>query len=255
MTSKVLSRWVSSGAMAVVLGLVTITVLSWLYLVGMAGDMASMSVTDIMSLRHWTPGYFTMMLAMWVIMMVAMMTPSAAPMVLLYRQVAHKNRLADARWGTLLFTGGYLLVWAAFSLVATLLQWWLEEAAILSPMMVSQNHLFSGSVLVAAGIYQFSPLKQSCLRHCRGPLLFITRYWQPGPSGALAMGVRHGTYCVGCCAALMALLFVGGVMDLTVIAGIAVVVLLEKLFPVGEWMSKAVGVLAVILGVALIVAH
>lgn len=248
-----IARWMSPGAVATWLGLVTITALGWLYLVDMAAGMAAMPAGNMMSFRHWTPGYFIMMLVMWSIMMVAMMTPSAAPMVMLYRQVARKNHLSGVGLGTSLFVGGYLLTWAVFSLVATTLQWLLEETAILSPGMVSQNQLFSGVVLITAGLYQFSPFKQACLRRCRGPLLFITRYWQSGLSGAFAMGLRHGVYCVGCCAALMALLFVGGVMDLAVIAGIAVLVLLEKLLPVGEGVSKIAGVLAMALGLVMIV--
>lgn len=245
--------WMSPGAVATWLGLLMITVLSWWCLVDMAAGMAEMPAGNMMSFRHWTPGYFVMMLVMWSIMMVAMMTPSAAPMIMLYRQVARKNRLAGVGMGTALFVAGYVLTWVVFSLVATTLQWLLEESALLSARMASQNQVFSGVVLIAAGIYQFSPLKQACLRRCRGPLLFITRYWQSGLSGAFVMGLRHGAYCVGCCAALMALLFVGGVMDLVVIAGIAVLVLLEKLLPLGESMSKVVGILAIASGVVMIV--
>ena len=243
------------GSLVTVIGLLAIAGVCWLYLFGLAADMASMSSGKMMALKHWTPEYFVLMLVMWSIMMVAMMTPSAAPMILLYRQVARKNQLAWAMMGTSLFAGGYLLVWALFSLGATSLQWLFEEFALLSPQMRSQNQVFSGVVLIAAGIYQFSSLKQACLRRCRGPLLFITRYWRSGLRGAFEMGLRHGSYCVGCCAALMALLFVGGVMDLSVIAGIAVVVLLEKLLPGGEWLARAVGALAIGLGVVLIVAE
>lgn len=251
--NTVFTRQVSLGSLVTLIGLLAIASLCWLYLFDMAADMAAMSPGDMMSFRHWTPGYFAMMLLMWSIMMVAMMTPSAAPMILLYRQVARKNHLAGAVLGTALFAGGYLLIWGLFSLVATALQWLLEESALLSPKMLSQNQVFSGTVLVAAGIYQFSSLKQACLRRCRGPLLFITRYWRSGLWGAFEMGIRHGAYCVGCCVALMALLFVGGVMDLSVIAAIAFVVLLEKLIPGGEWLARAVGALAIALGVILIV--
>ncbi|MBW7470757.1 DUF2182 domain-containing protein [Marinobacter sp. M216] len=250
---SVFSRSIVRGSTVTLVGLLTIAGLCWLYVFGLASEMASMSPGDMMAFKHWTPAYFAMMVVMWSVMMVAMMTPSAAPMILLYRQVARKNQLAGGMLGTALFAGGYLLVWGLFSLTATALQWLLEESALLSPQMRSQNQVFSGVVLIAAGIYQFSSLKQACLRRCRGPLLFITRYWRSGLKGAFEMGLRHGTYCVGCCAALMALLFVGGVMDLSVIAAIAVVVLLEKLIPGGEWLARAFGALAIGLGVVLIV--
>ncbi|AOY90094.1 hypothetical protein BKP64_01080 [Marinobacter salinus] len=234
-------------SLVTLVGLLAIVGLSWLYLFGLASDMASMS-PGMMTFKDWTPGYFVLMLVMWGIMMVAMMTPSAAPMIMLYRQVARKNHLTGAMLGTALFAGGYLLVWMLFSLVATALQWLLEQWALLSPYMRSQNQLFSGVILIAAGIYQFSSLKQACLRRCQGPLIFITRYWRSGLRGAFEMGIRHGAYCVGCCAALMALLFVGGIMDLSVIAAIAGVVLLEKLMPGGEWVARGIGSLAIALG-------
>lgn len=184
--------------------------------------------------------------------MVAMMVPSATPMVLLYRQVARTNRLAHQALGTGLFCAGYLVTWTLFSLVATALQWLLEGWALLSPMMRSQSVLLSGMILIGAGLYQFTGLKQACLRHCRGPLFFITRHWRPGLKGAFEMGVIHGVYCVGCCGALMALLFVGGVMNLLVIAAIAVIVLVEKLVPGGEWFAKGVGGIVIILGIAMV---
>ncbi|QSP94751.1 DUF2182 domain-containing protein [Marinobacter salinisoli] len=241
------------GSRITLAGLLAITVLAWLYLIGMASDMDAMATGGMVTFHHWTVSYFILMLVMWIIMMIAMMMPSAAPMVLLYRQVARRNRL-PAVLGTLAFIGGYLLVWSAFSLFATALQWLLEELALLSPMMRSQSALFSGALLIAAGVYQFSSFKQACLKRCRGPLLFITRYWRPGVTGAAEMGVRHGIFCVGCCGALMLLLFVGGVMDLTVIAVIAAVVLLEKLMPGGDRWARAIGGLAIVLGGVLIVA-
>ncbi|MBW4934075.1 DUF2182 domain-containing protein [Marinobacter sp. F4206] len=247
-----LSGLIASGSLVTLIGLLVMASLSWLYLFGLASDMAAMS-PGMMAFKHWTPEYFVLMVVMWGVMMVAMMTPSAAPMVLLYRQVARKNHLAGAMLGTALFAGGYLFVWMLFSILATALQWLLEEWALLSPQMRSQNQVFSGVVLIAAGVYQFTALKQACLRRCRGPLVFITRYWRSGLWGAFEMGIRHGAYCVGCCAALMALLFVGGVMDLSVIAAIAGVVLLEKLMPGGDWLARGIGALAIALGVILMV--
>lgn len=239
----------SPGSLANALGLVVIVGLCWWYLFQMAGGMA----TQASVLHQWTPGYFAIMVVMWVVMMVAMMLPSAAPMILLYHQVARKNQLAYATLATLLFILGYFAIWLGFSLVATFFQWLLERWALLSPMMRSQSITFSGITLILAGLYQWSPLKTACLRHCRGPLFFIIRHWRTGRIGAFTMGLIHGAYCVGCCGALMALLFVGGIMDLTVIAAIAGLVLLEKLLPGGEWLARALGLVAIGLGLLILV--
>lgn len=241
-------RLLARDSLPTLLGLLAIAGLCWWYLFAMAGGMPPAPV-----LREWTLQYFALMVTMWVIMMVAMMLPSAAPMILLYRQVASKNRLANPLWGTLLFALGYFIIWSGFSLAATSLQWVLERLALLSPMMRSQSASFNGFVLILAGLYQWSPLKTVCLRHCRGPLFFISRHWRAGPVGALKMGLIHGAFCVGCCGALMALLFVGGIMDLTVIAVIAGIVLLEKLLPGGEWLARALGGVAVVLGFLVLV--
>ena len=152
-----------------------------------------------------------------------------------------------------MFALGYFAIWSGFSLVATFLQWQLEHWALLSPMMRSQSAAFSGITLILAGLYQWSPLKTACLRHCRGPLFFIIRHWRTGRVGAFTMGLIHGAYCVGCCGALMALLFVGGIMDLTVIAAIAGLVLFEKLLPGGEWLARALGLVAIGLGLLILV--
>lgn len=237
--------WTAGLTLAVIGGL------CWWYLVQMADGMTSMM--QAVSFHPWTPAYFAMMVVMWVVMMVAMMLPSAAPMILLYRQVARKNRLAYAALGTLLFALGYFVIWACFSVVATFFQWLLERQALLSPMMRSQSATFSGLILILAGVYQWSPIKAACLRHCRGPLFFIARHWHPGSVGAFRMGLIHGAYCVGCCGALMALLFVGGVMNLTVVAVIAGLVLIEKLLPRGEWLAAALGLVAVGLGLLVLV--
>lgn len=145
-----------------------------------------------------------------------------------------------------------LTTWTLFSLVATTLQWQLEQAALLTPMMESNSRLFSSAILMVAGAYQWTPWKDACLRHCRGPITFVMQHWKPGPTGALAMGLHHGIYCVGCCILLMALLFVGGVMNLTVIALIAILVLLEKVLPGGQWLPRVLGSIAISAGLALL---
>lgn len=175
-------------------------------------------------------GDFVLLFVMWAVMMVAMMVPSATPAVLVYSAVA--RRLAPGRVGavrTAAFVAGYVIAWSAFSLAAALMQVWLERAALLSPMMVSASPIFGGVVSAGAGLYQLSPAKDICLRHCREPLHFVAEYWRPGGWGALHMGLHHGAYCMGCCWALMGLLFVGGVMNLLWIAAIATFILLEKI--------------------------
>jgi predicted metal-binding membrane protein len=190
---------------------------------------------------------------MWAMMMVAMMIPSAAPMILMF---ATLNRRRRAQQGplvsTTVFVLGYLLVWGGFSVGATLAQWGLHAAALLSPMLVSTSPLLGGILLMAAGIFQWTPLKSICLRQCRSPLGFMMTEWREGAWGALLMGLRHGRYCVGCCWILMALLFVAGVMNLLWVAVIAAFVLVEKVLPRGELMGRVVGGILILTGLVLL---
>jgi predicted metal-binding membrane protein len=191
----------------------------------------------------WTPGYATLMLFMWWVMMMAMMLPSASPMILLFAAVNRKQQAQDAPYvPTAVFAAGYAIVWGGFSLLAAGVHWSLESAGILSAMMASASALFGGIVLLAAGIYQLTPLKQACLRHCRSPVHYIADHWRPGSFGALQMGIEHGVFCLGCCWTLMALLFVGGVMNLYWIVGLAVFVLLEKTIPAGHRLGWVTGI-------------
>jgi predicted metal-binding membrane protein len=192
----------------------------------------------------WTLSYALLVFLMWWIMMVAMMTPSAAPMLLLYTALKRQGPEGDrARSYSLLFLGGYLAAWAAFSVLAVSLQWCLEQAGLAaSAMMTISSRAFAGAVLLAAGVYQFTALKNACLSHCRSPAHFLAEHNQPGAMGAFRIGAHHGTYCLGCCWALMALLFVGGVMNLYWVVGLALFVLAEKLAPNGRIFSRAAGV-------------
>lgn len=199
----------------------------------------------------WSAPHFAFMLAMWVVMMIGMMLPTAAPMVLLYTGIARQaaargTPFAHAGW----FASGYLLAWIGFATVATLAQWWLESLALIAPMMAGTGRLASGLVLVAAGVYQWLPVKQACLSQCSAPLSFVQRHggFAPTARGSVRLGVLHGLYCIGCCWALMALLFVFGVMNLAWIAGLMVFVLVEKLVP-GRGLSRAAGVAAIAAGV------
>ena len=205
--------------------LAALTALCWLYLLSMP-PMAMGAV---------------LMFLMWWVMMIGMMLPSAAPMTLTFATVNRRRReLGTPYVPTVLFVGGYLLAWAAFSLAATAAQWALED---------SVSPLLGGVLFVAAGLYQLTPLKHACLRRCRSPLAFVLEHWHEGRAGALRMGAEHGAYCLGCCAFLMALLFVGGAMNLLWAAAIAAWVLAEKLLPAGAALARAAGVIAILFGV------
>ncbi|MGV3655472.1 MAG: DUF2182 domain-containing protein [Noviherbaspirillum sp.] len=232
-----------------------IIVLCWAYLFMGAGTMQEMGGMAMpMTTWPWTERHAALMLVMWVVMMAAMMLPGAAPVILLYGTLSRRSNtgLSTAPG---LFAFGYVAVWSAFSLAALLVQFLLEGAGLLSPMMEASNAALSGGLLIAAGVYQFTPLKHSCLRLCRSPLDFLLSHWRSGKLGAFEMGVRHGVYCVGCCWSLMLLLFVGGLMNLIWIIGLAVYVFIEKLAPGGQWLGQGMGVLLVASGTALIVTH
>jgi predicted metal-binding membrane protein len=190
----------------------------------------------------WTALEFITMLMMWWVMMLGMMLPAAAPMILMFATVSRRRRDQGRTYvPTAVFAAGYLLAWGGYSLAATLLQGLLERAALLTPMMTSASPIFGGVLFVAAGAYQFTPLKHACLRQCRSPFEFILNRWRDGVRGALAMGFHHGLFCLGCCWAVMALLFVGGVMNLIWVALLAAFVLAEKLFPAGLWVARGGG--------------
>lgn len=236
---------------AIVGGLAAITLLSWAYLAYLAQEMAMAGMPQMMS---WGPTELLLTLLMWSVMMVGMMTPSATPLVLSFTAV-NQRRQREGR--TLvpvgLFVAGYLLAWVAFSAVATLAQWALHGAMLLSPTMVSTSPIVGGGLLLLAGVFQWTSLKQTCLHHCRTPLGFFFSNWRDGRRGALVMGLQHGRYCLGCCWLLMALLFVAGVMNLFWVAIIAIFVLAEKVMPGGERLSRPAGGLLAIWGLWLLV--
>jgi predicted metal-binding membrane protein len=203
----------------------------------------------------WTPGYAVLMFFMWWIMMLAMMLPSASPMILLFARFNRSQRDKGAPWvPTAVFALGYLLVWAAFSLAAVTAQWGLERSGLLSSMMASTSVMLGAVLLIAAGLYQLTPLKYACLKHCRSPLFFISHHWRPGDWGAMRMGLEHGAFCTGCCWFLMALLFYGGIMNLFWIIGLALLVLVEKVAPAGHWVGWIMGVGLIAWGGAMLAA-
>jgi predicted metal-binding membrane protein len=246
--------------------LIALIALAWLSVLAGAGtgmDPASMSgwwlpIAAAPAFGSaWTPAYWLIAFFMWAVMMVAMMLPSASPMVLLYarvvRQAEGQGRIKRASASVAAFAGGYVALWTLFSLLAVALQGMLERSGALSVLMSSRSLLLSGALLIAAGLYQLTPLKSACLSHCRAPAAFIAAHWRPGVLGAWRMGLAHGLYCVGCCAALMLLLFVGGVMNLVWIAGLTLFVALEKLAPFGAAAARATAALLIAAGIALMV--
>lgn len=190
-------------------------------------------------------------LAMWFVMMVAMMLPAAAPTILLYDRAADRP---DAPAPTALFLAGYLIAWLAFSIAATALQWQLATLGAIGEMtMRAGTDSLAGALLVAAGLYQWTPWKGACLDHCRNPARFIARHQRPGAAGAIRLGLIHGGYCVGCCGVLMTLLFVGGVMNLLWVAALTALVIAEKLLPKGQWLARASGAAMLAWGAFLLV--
>ena len=236
---------------ALVIGALTVVVLlAWIYMLAGAGMQMEAGARSAMSVpTAWTPGYAALVFVMWWIMMVAMMLPSASPAILLFARVSQNQKTSGRPFVPAgFFLAGYLMVWGLFSLIATGAQWGLEESGVLSMMTGSRNLAISATILIAAGLWQFTPLKQACLRHCRGPLHFLMRGFRPGAGGAMRMGVEHGLYCLGCCWFLMGLLFYGGVMNIYWIAGLAVYVLIEKLVPAGHYVSRATGLALLLWG-------
>ncbi len=253
MTSPInatLETVVKHDRLVVVTALIAVIALSWTYLLAGAGmSMAGMAGMAMMTPAVWTPGHAVLMFFMWWIMMVAMMLPSAAPMILLFAAINRKQcETGHPHVGTSIFAAGYLAAWAGFSLVAVILQWGFERTGILSPMLVGNNVIFGSILLLAAGVYQLTPIKHACLRHCRSPIAFISTHWQRGAHGALRMGLVHGAFCVGCCWFLMGLLFLGGVMNLYWIAGLALFVLFEKTAPAGHWLGYVTGIALLVWG-------
>jgi len=261
MTDAALDHLLRRDRAVVLAALSALAALAWAYVLWLAAtmdggsapvsdmsgmDMSGMKMADMAGpdLRPWNLPVFGFMFAMWSIMMVGMMLPSAAPMILIYARVA---RQAQARGkpfaATAWFAGGYLLAWIAFALVATIVQWALERMLLLTPMMASASHVFGAALLIAAGLYQWTPLKNACLSQCQSPLIFIQRHggFRREPQASLSLGARHGLYCIGCCWALMALLFLGGIMNVLWIAGIAILVLIEKIVPAGRWIPRVTG--------------
>ena len=222
----------------------------------MALSMNDMSMTagEVMGIRPWSGLDFLLMFLMWAVMMVGMMVPTAVPMTLIYAAVARKAASQNTPLApTAIFVAGYIAMWCLFSVAATVIQWLLDQAALLSSMMVSNSPALGAALLIAAGIYQWTPFKNACLQYCRAPAHFFARHWRSGATGAFRLGLEHGTYCLGCCWVLMGLLFLGGVMNLLWIAAITFFVLLEKLSLWGVQGGRIVGAAMVLAGILALV--
>jgi predicted metal-binding membrane protein len=247
----------------VVAALVAVIALSWIWILFGAGTgmsaldtllgfgMADMA--EMMAPAVWTLGYAAIIFTMWWAMMAAMMLPSAAPILLLFARINRKEKAVGRPFiPTGIFAAGYLVAWGSFSAFATGLQWALQQAGVLSPMMATTSYSLGGAILLAAGMWQLTPIKGMCLRHCRSPMGFLVQSWRPGHGGAFRMGLQHGGFCLGCCWFLMGLLFFGGIMNLFWIIGLAMLVLLEKTVPMGSWIGRIVGVGIAVWGVLLL---
>jgi predicted metal-binding membrane protein len=270
MTDGVLESVLRRDRLIVASALGGIAVLAWAYVLWLAADM-DMNGMNMSGFRMvpagigmmapaaapWSAIEFTFVFVMWAVMMVGMMAPSAAPMILMYARMARQGKragkpLAATGW----FAAGYFLAWAGFSLAATLVQWVLEREALLDARMASANMFLGAVVLIAAGIYQWMPIKNTCLAQCQTPFRFVMSHGGSGSDalGSLRLGLRHGIYCVGCCWVLMGLLFVVGVMNVLWIALLALLVLLEKLTPWGRWIARIAGAACIVAGMWMVFA-
>ena len=262
--SGVLEAALRRERLVLVVSLAVVVALAWLWLLlGAGSGMGQLSVggeRDMAGMAHammqpavWTPSYAALMLAMWWVMMAAMMLPSAAPTLLLFARVNRAERTGGRSYvPTGIFAAGYLAVWGGFGVLATAAQWGLQRLDLLSPMMATPSRLLAAAILIGAGLWQLTPIKRICLQHCRSPLGFLVTSWRRGRLGALRMGLGHGAYCLGCCWFLMGLLFVGGVMNLLWIAGLAVFVLIEKVLPMGQRVGRLAGIGAIAWGMAML---
>ena len=221
-------------------GAAAVTVLAWFYLVRIASEMNPPSGAGHVHSQHSID--FATTFLMWTVMMIAMMLPSALPFVFAFGAEHRTRRARNLPYVPAgMFLAGYFAMWTAFSAIAALVQQALHRGALLSPMMNATSSVFAGGILVAAGVYQWTPFKDACLRHCRSPLSFLLSDWREGSLGAFRMGIDHGLFCLGCCWLLMALPFAAGVMNLMWMAAITAFILVEKAAPGGQWFGRIGG--------------
>lgn len=251
--SAVMEPVVKRDRTVVLAAIVGVVCIAWIYLVILAKNMKGMPAMEMMQIKPWGVADFILMFLMWAVMMIGMMIPSATPAILNFAALSRtKREYGETYVPTAVFVLGYVTVWTAFSLVATVLQWWLNSLALLSPMMVMTSPILGGLILVAAGVFQWSPIHKNFLARCRNPLDILRRRFGEGGT-AFTMGLENGVNCLGCCLVLMLLLFVGGVMNLLWVAAITIFVLVEKVLPYGDVCGRWSSVPLVFAGIAIIV--
>jgi predicted metal-binding membrane protein len=255
---KSLAFHIKRDRLIIIGGLFFIALLSWLYIIYLYRQMVYMDMNALFFAMPMTPEWtnmdFILLFLMWLVMMIAMMTPSVSPLILIFTTINRQRKQQVHPFVNAAFLmAGYFLVWAAFSFVATALQWLLQQMSLLSPDMKTTSKILGSIILIATGIFQFTPLKQTCLAHCRTPLNFVLQHWKEGKQGALKMGIENGFYCLGCCWLLMGLLFVTGIMNLLWVSIIAFFVLTEKLFSRVKWIPYLAGTLLILYGVLFLI--
>ena len=230
------------------LSLLLLVLLAWFFLLWAVTDMQNPLAQLMMPLQaDWTAANFIAVFVMWAIMMLAMMLPAAAPMILTFANLSRQQREPGR---TTAFVSAYILIWTVFSLAATALHWELQLTGLITPMMASDSVWLTAILLIVAGIVQYTPLKRVCLRHCRTPMGFLLTDWRAGIYGAWRMGLKHGLFCLGCCWALMGLLFVAGVMNLAWVGALTAAVVVEKLHPAGFKIAAVLGAVLILAGLA-----
>jgi len=236
--------------------LFALAAIAWAFLVrgetamtSMAGDGPLGALMRVMMQPSQSLPYFLGAALMWVVMMIGMMTPAVVPMMVVLRRI---DRGPHSERATILFAGGYLVAWTLFAVLAALLQLWLHGRGLLAGHLLAVSAQSAGLLLLVAGIYQLTPWKAACLRHCRSPIGFFLQHWSPGAWGAVRMGLRHGLYCIGCCWMLMLLMFAGGAMSVLTMAVLCGFILAERLLPPGPWVSRIPGAAMIAWGAMLV---
>ena len=255
---KSLGVYFKRDRLIIIGGLFFIALLSWLYIIYLYKQMTYMDMNALFfampMTSEWTYIDFILLFLMWLVMMIAMMTPSVSPLILVFAMINRKRKQQDHPFVKVAcLMAGYFLVWATFSLAATALQWLLQQISLLSPDMKTTSKILGSVILITTGVFQFTPLKQTCLAHCRTPLNFVLQHWKEGKQGALRMGIENGFYCLGCCWLLMVLLFVTGIMNLLWVAIIALFVLVEKILSRLKWVPYMAGSILILYGILLLI--
>lgn len=257
LTEMDIERLIRRDRVMVLLLLAVLTLAAWVYMVHMTQPNAMAMVMSEASpcMMQWGFTDILLSFVMWSIMMVAMMLPAATPMVLMFASVnRQQNRQSGAIISTGFFVLGYLIVWIVYSVIATMVQWGLHSAVLLSHTIVITNPVLGGSLLLAAGVFQWTPWRDACMKKCRSPLGFILSEWRAGKVGALIMGIKHGIYCVGCCWILMSLSLVLGVMNLLWMAVLTIFMVLEKTGLLGSWLTRGAGIVFIAWGLTRVLA-